>query len=210
MKLKRERAASYRELLFSGFTRIRHNLPSIRGNEAASRDHHARARVIADRMHRLAAASVQDFRDFDEADFWTVKEGIDATDGYLQAFCDRGGFETNVARRVAGPVKNGTPAMSPSRMAAYRKIIQAAYGAIRGLLETDDATHVDSFRRRAAVEIADRMHNLAHFSAVDFAGFEEDRFWSEGPLDAPGIYPFIPDFNRSTFERDLGQPDQRD
>ena len=208
MGLERARARAYREMLQRAFTGMRHNLPFIAGNPVVTRLHHGNARIIAGRMQGIATASVRDFRDFDESAFWIVADGIDPGDAYLRPFCDRAGFEEVVAdgKRKAPRTRerqDEARAMPPARMAAYRSIIDAANRAIRELLETDRAPHADSYQRRVVIALADRMHNLAAFSAADFVGFDEAWFWEDDVAAVQRIHPFMPRFGRSAFERDV-------
>ena len=208
MALERLRAIAYRQLCYGGFTGIRHNLPFIRGNPDGSRAHHEKARIIAERMQRLAAASALDFRGFDETAFWNLAIPLDPEDNYLRPYCDRARFESLVdqtrrtARLPAQEQRSDAVAMPPTRMAAYRSLIEASFGAIRRLLASDPNPDADSVMRRVAIAIADRMHNVAAFSAADFVGFDEDRFWSEDASSTQSIHPFVPTFTRSFVERE--------
>jgi hypothetical protein len=67
--------------------------------------------------------------------------------------------------------------MDDARKRAYRMLVYEATTRIRACL----CDHADATERRRnedfAYIIADTMHNLAYFSAVDFDGFDEDTFW---------------------------------
>src|SRR4051812_22921992 len=78
--------------------------------------------------------------------------------------------------------------MDAMRAKAYRYIIYWALLEIRGLSwfawRTRDRWNPFFLMRsipyiRASGAVAEWLHNIAHFSANDFAGFEETWFWSE-------------------------------
>lgn len=54
--------------------------------------------------------------------------------------------------------------------------------------------------------IADWLHNLAMFSAHDFRGFDEQRFWEEFEAIRSGYPEFGPDRYRAGFEQLAGAP----
>lgn len=76
--------------------------------------------------------------------------------------------------------------MDDRTKAAYRHVLYVAVLAIRGYcpLEFKQSWSPLAWRRRyrqarLAGAVADWLHNLAHFSAVDFAAFDEHWFWRD-------------------------------
>lgn len=78
--------------------------------------------------------------------------------------------------------------MNKSRMQAYRWLLHEAMLAIRGLQWLDSGwrqrlspSFWRSFTTQAQIAgaIADWLHNLASYSAIDFYGFNEDWFWKD-------------------------------
>ena len=78
--------------------------------------------------------------------------------------------------------------MDSTRKAAYRYLLYWAMLDIRpiawarwGMLRMLNPWHwkAESLRIRRAGAIADWLHNLAMFSALDFEGFNEEWFWRE-------------------------------
>lgn len=70
--------------------------------------------------------------------------------------------------------------------AAYRHLLYVAMVSIRNNgdhrapASRNPLTWYRQYQRsRISGETADWLHNLAHFNAVDFVGFEESRFWEE-------------------------------
>jgi hypothetical protein len=65
-------------------------------------------------------------------------------------------------------------------------------------------------RIRCAGAVADWLHNLAFFSAVDFRGFNEEWFWRDFE-SARSRYPELGlEHYREMFERRLAQPPDAD
>ena len=59
-----------------------------------------------------------------------------------------------------------------------------------------------ALRRRVCVYmIADLMHKLAHFSALDFEGFDEECFWRRA--EEVGQADALARFDREAFEKRL-------
>jgi hypothetical protein len=81
------------------------------------------------------------------------------------------------------------------RKEAYRWLLYQAMLQIRPLRWIDaelvQRIDPDSYlwkRMRVSGAIADWLHNLAQFAALDFSGFDEERFWQEYG-DLVGSYP---------------------
>jgi len=76
--------------------------------------------------------------------------------------------------------------MSEQAKAAYRHLLYVAMLAIRNDCQSRGAEsknplkwHRQYRRSRIAGATADWLHNLAQFSSQDFAGFDEQQFWTE-------------------------------
>jgi len=102
--------------------------------------------------------------------------------------------------------------LDEQRKHAYRYLLYRAMPDIRPLAwRSFGWFHLWTWRRQAlrmryAGAIADWLHNLALFSALDFRGFEEERFWQ----DFQGLLHKFPGFRlenyRSTFEERMARP----
>ena len=73
--------------------------------------------------------------------------------------------------------------MDDRTKAAYRHLLYVAMLEFR-TLEFKESWNPLAWRRRyrqalLAGAVADWLHNLAHFSALDFAGFDEKWFWRD-------------------------------
>src|SRR5437899_2865887 len=73
--------------------------------------------------------------------------------------------------------------------AAYRHLLYVAMVATRNCCQPRASVSRNPFvwRRqyhdsRLAGQLADWLHNLALYSSLDFAGFDEERFWHEHTL----------------------------
>jgi hypothetical protein len=78
--------------------------------------------------------------------------------------------------------------MDPNRKRAYRCLLYSAMLEIRQLawiridpspLMVPEQPHATFNRVHRAGVVADWLHNLALFSALDFEHFDEDRFWRD-------------------------------
>ena len=74
--------------------------------------------------------------------------------------------------------------MNRERKEAYRHLLYCAFLEIRtgnnALNWWNPADWVYAFTdSTSSKNLADALHNLAHFSALDFEDFNEDQFWSE-------------------------------
>lgn len=79
--------------------------------------------------------------------------------------------------------------LTPEQKAAYRMLIYRAQIDIRNLCQSRGHPSRNPLRwwrqyrrSRLAGALADWLHNLALFSALDFEGFSEDWFWRETDL----------------------------
>jgi hypothetical protein len=127
-----------------------------------------------------------------------------------------------VRHRAVGPVcsagsaTEGT-AVDDQRKSAYRNLLYLAMLDIRPVerLGTGGwwAIAIHGRREVRRVEwagaIADWLHNLALFSAHDFRGFDEQRFWREFEAIRSGYPEFGPDRYRARFEQLAGAPPSR-
>jgi len=96
--------------------------------------------------------------------------------------------------------------MDDRRKAAYRIMLYGAMTQIRACLGHYDNPVLARHLSDCAYLIADVMHNLARFSAEDFAGFDEDWYWRYAE-DAARFDPRVARFgDRARFERGLAAP----
>jgi hypothetical protein len=79
--------------------------------------------------------------------------------------------------------------MNDQTKAAYRHLVYVAMIATRNFCQprSDASRNPFVWRRqyhqsRIAGRLADWLHNLAHYSSLDFAGFDEQHFWYEHSL----------------------------
>jgi hypothetical protein len=107
--------------------------------------------------------------------------------------------------------------MDEHRKNAYRHLLYRAMLDIRGLgnLPVRGARSWSPwFWRRAARPvqragaIADWLHNLAHFSANDFEGFDEELFWQSLQWYRERFPEFDLGYYREEFDRYLAQPEK--
>ncbi len=93
--------------------------------------------------------------------------------------------------------------MSPEATKAYRYVIYFAMLDIRGLswFAWSWKDKIDPFfwirqiaRIRAKGALADWIHNLAHYSALEFDRFDERRFWDE--------YTYLARIHQKHWDRD--------
>jgi hypothetical protein len=110
--------------------------------------------------------------------------------------------------------------MDEARKRAYRLLLYQAMLVIRPLAwrNPEDAAAVNVahtppgdietlFRvGRYCGAVAEWMHNLAHFSATDFAGFNEEWFWEDYERLRQAFPDFSPDWFRGRFEGYLMEP----
>ncbi len=104
--------------------------------------------------------------------------------------------------------------MDDQRKSAYRNLLYLAMLDIRPVerLGTGGWWSIAIHGRREvrrvewAGAIADWLHNLALFSAHDFRGFDEQRFWREFEAIRSGYPEFGPDRYRARFEHLAGAP----
>jgi hypothetical protein len=81
---------------------------------------------------------------------------------------------------------------------AMLEIRPLAWRRLTRLLPLNRRAFQDTARRiRYAGELADCLHNLALFSALDFNRFEEDWFWRQ----VQGLADRYPDFEVSRYRR---------
>lgn len=93
--------------------------------------------------------------------------------------------------------------MDDARKRAYRMLLACGMIGIRGSLGHYPNPVIARHMADRAYLIADVMHNLARFSAEDFVGFDEDRYWSVAEA-AGRFHPRMKGFgDRAAFERGL-------
>ena len=96
--------------------------------------------------------------------------------------------------------------MDAARKFAYRNILYSAMLEMRvpipaGPGEGGSTSSASQWSRRQA--LADCLHNLAMYSALEFEGFRENSFWGDYKRfenQYPGGFPY-----RQQFEKDLAE-----
>ena len=68
--------------------------------------------------------------------------------------------------------------MDAARKKAYRHLLYCAMTRRRALLSIPEGHCEERHRGNCAYLIADLMHNLAHFSSIEFEGFDEACYWA--------------------------------
>lgn len=106
--------------------------------------------------------------------------------------------------------------MDPQRKYAYRYLLYSAtldirplawlpQGLFRARSWNPRAWRQDRQRVRFAGAVADWMHNLALYSAVEFAGFNEEWFWRDFHRLAREFPDFVPERYRQLFDQAVGE-----
>ena len=101
------------------------------------------------------------------------------------------------------PAPDPTIAMDAARKKAYRHLLYRAMTGARSILSVPAGHPEERLRGDCAYVIADLMHNLAHFSAQEFEGFDEACFWrtAAGAASFDALLAHLA--NRDAFERSV-------
>lgn len=100
--------------------------------------------------------------------------------------------------------------MDAARKKAYRHLLSRAFTRSRALLSIPEGHCEERHRGDCAYLIADLMHNLAHYSALEFEGFDEARYWDRAAEVAAFDVVLAWFGNRDGFERSVAEVELND